>query len=107
MKKIILLLAIWFVACQNKEPLTPQPINEDTMAHIIYDIQKAKAIVTIVPDSTIKKDIRLQMFQEDIFKKYNTNQKEFDSTWNFYLNNKNRMNTLLQKVSKMDSTKKE
>jgi hypothetical protein len=107
MKRIVIILcAMVLVIVSCKESKTERenlPIKKDVMIKIIYDIQKAKAIVAITKDSTQSNESRLQSFNYDILRKHNTTQSAFDSTWNYYFANPTQMDSLLKKVSNLES----
>jgi hypothetical protein len=98
-----LLIAAAFLSCSKKETADNLPIKPDTMASIIYDMQKAKAVAAITQDSTINDKQLLEELGKGILKKYDINQSTFDSCWQFYLANPQQMEILLKKI---ETTKK-
>jgi hypothetical protein len=95
-----------FAACakDNAEPASNVP--RATMANIIYDMQKAKAIVAIVKDSSNSVETGLEAYRTDILRHYNVNQSAFDSTWAWYLLNENELDSLLKMVERISAKTK-
>lgn len=87
------------VSCAKNAAEADLPIKQETMAHIIFDMQKAKAIVAVVKDTLASDQTRLQDFRKGILQKYNVNQADFDKTWDYYLNHSSAMDSLLLKLS--------
>ncbi|MDR0790524.1 MAG: DUF4296 domain-containing protein [Bacteroidales bacterium] len=102
MKRVIFVaFVVLFASCSKESSQADLPIKQDTMAVIVYQMQKAKAIVATVKDTTASQANRLSAFRQDIFQEHNVSEKSFDSCWTYYLSNPAQMDTLLNKVSKL------
>ena len=106
MKKVVILLFIVsFASCGKEKSQTDLPITQDTMAEIVFQMQKAKAVTLVLRDTTLVQQNKFLVHRKDILNKYNVSEQSFDSCWNYYLGDTIQMKILLNKVSKL--TKKD
>ena len=102
MKKVVILLFIVsFASCGKEKSQTDLPIKQDTMAEILFQMQKAKAVALVLRDTAVVQQNKFVVHRKDILKKYNVSEQSFDSCWNYYLGDTTQMKILLDKVNKL------
>ncbi len=74
-------------------------LSVENMITVLTDIHLAESWVNINKSDTISKDDRLKQYYAQIFDLYDTNVKEYQSSYNYYSNEPVLMNYIYQKVT--------
>lgn len=87
-KYAIIALVFYTTACSYNKQTKPEPFFErKTMADILTDISIAEAGVNQAVVYKDSFDAPLKTYHDFIYKKYNTNQKEFTDNYTYYTQN--------------------
>jgi hypothetical protein len=99
------LLLINLSACSKKEVSIPSDIiPKDSMVYIMMDIHLAEAAVkTAAADTNYKQNIK--SYYDLIYKKYNTNDSNFNASLKFYTDNPVLLEQIYQKIAEEMSRK--
>lgn len=89
-------MVLCFAACsKNKDKDKDIKIPENTMALIIKDMSKADKMVNMSKADSTEKIKMKSDYKQSILKHYNVSEEDYDSSLRLYLNNKDKMDKVL------------
>jgi site-specific DNA-adenine methylase len=100
-KVILIIMVLCFVACnKGKDKDIDIKIPEKTMALIIQDMAKADKMVNMSKEDSTKKDKMRRDYKQSILKHYNVSEKDYETSLRLYLNNRDKMDKVLNQAEK-------
>ena len=97
---ITLFLAIYFIACSEKQGIPKNIIQPKMMQSIIWDNVRATVYATefLKKDSMKNDSIELLNMQETIFRHYKVSRKMYEKSCQYYLQNPSKFNPILDSI---------